>query len=87
MGQAIRRSDHQLAEILDDDGVWTIYGHHDNILGAAINLRRALARAENRGQHVVAISRIIPDRIFIFSDQISRLTHRRGRAHASMGGG
>ena len=86
MGQAIRRPDYQLAEILDDDGVWTIYGHHDNILGAAINLRRALARAENRGQDVVAISRMIPDRIFIFSDQISRLAHHKGRARASIGG-
>ncbi len=74
MGQAIRRSDHQLAEILDDDGVWTICGH-DHILGAAINLRRALARTENYGDDVVAISRMIPDRIFIFSDQIDRLTH------------
>jgi hypothetical protein len=80
MGQAIRRPDYQLAEILDDDGVWTIYGHHDNILGAAINLRRALARAQNRGQDVVAISRMIPDRIFIFSDQISRLAHHKGVA-------
>jgi hypothetical protein len=76
MGQAIRRSDGQLAEILDDNGVWTIYGHHDHILGAAINLRRALARAENYPRDVIAISRMIPDRIFIFSDQIDRLTHR-----------
>jgi hypothetical protein len=76
MGQALRQSDYQLEEMLDEDGVWTIHGRRDLILGAAINLRRALTRAGNYGTEVVAISRIIPERVFIFSDQISRLNCR-----------
>jgi hypothetical protein len=80
MGQAIRRSDFQLEEMLDEDGVWTIHGRLDRILGAAINLRRALNRAENYGTDVVAISRIIPERVFIFPEQISRLNSRSSTA-------
>ena len=32
---------------------------------------------DDRGHDVVAISRILPDRIFIFSDQIVRLSNRK----------
>jgi hypothetical protein len=74
MIKSIRRSDEELGQLLDDDAVWTIHGQRDQILGAAINLRRALTRAGKHGSDVVAISQILPGRIFIFRDQIGRLS-------------
>jgi hypothetical protein len=73
----VLRDDLELKRLMDENGIWTIHGQRYQILGAAITLRRALARAENYGQpgaEVVAISQLLPTRIFIFSDQIARLT-------------
>jgi hypothetical protein len=42
----IPRDDLELRRLLDENGIWTIYGQKYQILGAAITLLRALARGK-----------------------------------------
>jgi hypothetical protein len=70
------RSDHELATMLNDPGVWLIQGQGTQIFGVSRTLRGALDRAHTfarSGAIVASVTRVPPDRVFIFHDQIIRL--------------
>ena len=74
--EPIYRTDDQLGEMFDELGTWVIHGN-SHVLGVTTTLRRALDKADtfaSSGAVVVALARPAPHRLFIFPDQVSRLT-------------
>jgi hypothetical protein len=62
--------------MLDEPGTWVVHGHNQQVFGVGNTLRRALERATRYAQSgavVAAVTRVPPNRIFVFHDQIVRL--------------
>jgi hypothetical protein len=74
--QSVYRSDAQLRGMLDEHGTWVVHGHNNQVIGVGNSLRRALERASGYtqfGTAAVTVTRVPPNRIFVFHDQMVRL--------------
>ena len=74
--QPVYRSDAQLKGMLDEHGTWVVHGPNNQVIGVGNSLRRALDRASGYTQSrtaVVTVTRVPPNRIFVFHDQLVRL--------------
>jgi hypothetical protein len=70
------RTDEQLDFLLDQTGDWVVNDADGFVVWPLGSLREAIATAQERmnaGELVRAVSRLSPDRIIVFGDQIERL--------------
>ena len=71
------RTDEQLLETMDETGDWVVNNGSGLIQGGvAATLRQAIAAATDQiadGEDVPAVSRLPPDGIIVFRDQLDRL--------------
>jgi hypothetical protein len=70
------RTDEQLEFLLDQTGDWVVNDADGFVVWPPASLRGAIATAQERmkaGELVRAVSRLSPDRIIVFHDQIERL--------------
>jgi hypothetical protein len=87
--ERIYRTDAELTGMLDQHGTWVVHGPNNRVIGIGTSLRRALDRARGHresGTMVATVTRVPPNRIFVFHDQIARLIEATEQRERTAGG-
>jgi hypothetical protein len=87
--QPVYRTDADLTRMLDQHGTWVVHSANNQVIGVGTSLRRALQRASDHmrsGIAVANVTRVPPNRIFVFHDQVVRLTEATQEREHTMGG-